>query len=336
MNRILLVLAAVLALALPSAAQATTAKVYFTKGEQLAPVKRKNVDGGVAAAIGALLAGPTAKERKAGYGTAIPTGVSLTNTVVKGATVELTFSDSFATADVTYLARVAQVVYTAKAAGAAKVKIRGRTFTPADFGMPGSYSQPRVPNKKVSGAPKDVKGLQRKLAAIGYLPTDAVTGTYDYRTQQAVLAFQSWEGLARDGVAGPQTLARLAGAGRPAPLDKSKAKHVEIYRARGVVLLVQGGHAIRVVHTSTGIGGDSPNLGTPPGKFKIYRKELHSWSVPYKTWLPYAAYWYGGWAMHGYADVPAGPASHGCARLPLPEAQIVYDFVAIGTPVRVI
>src|SRR3954469_4543904 len=138
MNRFLLVLAAVLALALPSAAQAKTAKIYFTKGEQLATVKRKNIDGGVAAAIGALLAGPTAKERKAGYGSAIPSGVSLTNTVVKGKTVELTFSESFAAADVTYLARVSQVVYTAAAAGAAKVKLRGRAFTRDDFRMPGS------------------------------------------------------------------------------------------------------------------------------------------------------------------------------------------------------
>jgi lipoprotein-anchoring transpeptidase ErfK/SrfK len=34
--------------------------------------------------------------------------------------------------------------------------------------------------------------------------------------------------------------------------------------------------------------------------------------------------------------VPARPASHGCARLPLVEAKVVYDFVSIGTPVRVI
>jgi lipoprotein-anchoring transpeptidase ErfK/SrfK len=34
--------------------------------------------------------------------------------------------------------------------------------------------------------------------------------------------------------------------------------------------------------------------------------------------------------------VPAEPASHGCARLPLPEAKIVYAFARIGTPVRVI
>jgi lipoprotein-anchoring transpeptidase ErfK/SrfK len=67
------------------------------------------------------------------------------------------------------------------------------------------------------------------------------------------------------------------------------------------VLLVSGAKVVRAIHTSTGIGGDSP-----------------------------------GWALHGYADVPNRPASHGCARLPLPEAKLVYDFVSIGTPVRVI
>jgi lipoprotein-anchoring transpeptidase ErfK/SrfK len=153
---------------------------------------------------------------------------------------------------------------------------------------------------------------------------------------QAVTAFQSWSGLTRDGVVGPMTLAKLNAAGRPLAIDRGPGKRVEIYRARGVVLLVSGAKVVRAIHTSTGIGGDSPDIGTPPGKWKIYRKEVKSWSVPYKTWLPYAAYWVGGWALHGYADVPNRPASHGCARLPLPEAKLVYDFVSIGTPVRVI
>jgi hypothetical protein len=332
MNRIVLVLTAALALALPSAAQAKTAKVYLTAGEQLVAVKRTNVDGGVSAAIGALLAGPTTKERKAGYGSAIPTGVSLTNTVVDGDTVELTFTENFAAADVSYLARLAQVVYTAAAAGATEVKVRGRTFTRDDFRMPAKYRAPKAPKTQLP-APKHVKAMQRRLAAIGYLPTDAINGRYDYRTQQAVLAFQSWEGLERDGIAGEQTLARLAKAGRPAPKDKRKAKHVEIYRDRGVVLLVDGGHAVRVVHTATGVGANTTDFGSPPGKFKIIRKEQRGWSVPYKTWMPYAAYWNGGRALYGAADLTG---SHGGARVPLPEAQAVYDFVDVGTPVRVI
>ena len=58
--------------------------------------------------------------------------------------------------------------------------------------------------------------MQTKLASLGYLPTTAITGKYDYRTMQAVLAFQAWSGLARDGVVGPMTQAKLAAAGPPA------------------------------------------------------------------------------------------------------------------------
>jgi lipoprotein-anchoring transpeptidase ErfK/SrfK len=53
------------------------------------------------------------------------------------------------------------------------------------------------------------------------------------------------------------------------------------------------------------------------------------------VWLPYAAYWDAGWALHGYSDGPSYPASHGCARLPLAEAPVVYNFVKIGTRVYI-
>jgi lipoprotein-anchoring transpeptidase ErfK/SrfK len=331
-KRLLLVLLAVLVL--PSAAEAATVKVYFTRGEQLASAKRQ-APKGAEGAIRALLGGPTTAERKRGYGTAIPSTVRLLSAKTDDEKVTLTFSHDFATTEDTYLARLAQVVYTLDAAGFEEVTIRGRTFTRDDFGRPESYTAPRLRKPTVT-APKNTRTIQRTLATLGYLPDDAVTGSYDYRTMQAVIAFQAWEGLARDGIAGKITQGRLKTAGRPKPMDDKRGRYVEIYRDRGVVLLAENGRVVRAIHTSTGIGGNSPNLGTPPGKFKIYRKELRSWSVPYKTWLPYAAYWNAGWALHGYADVPAYPASHGCARLPLPEAPFMYDFVDFGTPVRVI
>jgi lipoprotein-anchoring transpeptidase ErfK/SrfK len=209
-----------------------------------------------------------------------------------------------------------------------------RTLSRADFERTG-FTPPQSPKVKTP-APADPRAVQAALAALGYLPPEAATGTFDYRTMQAVVAFQAWEGLTRDGVVGARTAKRLSAAARPLPLSRGSGRHVEIYRRRGVVLLIDGTTVVRAIHTSTGIGGDAPDLGTPPGSFKVYRKELRSWSVPYKSWLPYAAYWSAGWALHGYGDVPARPASHGCARLPMPEAKLVYDFVSIGTPVRVI
>jgi hypothetical protein len=311
-------LSAVLFFAVATAAQAATTRIYFTKGEQLAYVER-DLPAGVEPALKALMAGPPP-----GYGTTLPAGLSAT---VKGTRIDFT-------PNLKGQAALAQVVYTT-ASGEDEVTVDGKTYSREDFG-PEPYTEPEPPARKVP-APADPKEVQSRLVALGYLPSSAATGSFDYRTMQAVLAFQAWSGLQRDGVVGPMTLAKLKTAGRPLPLDRtSKGRRVEIYRAQGVVLLISNGKVVRAVHTSTGIGGNSTSTGTPPGKWKIYRKEVKSWSVPYKTWLPYAAYWVGGWALHGYADVPAQPASHGCARLPLPEAKYVYDFVSIGTPVQVI
>jgi hypothetical protein len=311
-------LAAVIVLLAPAAARADATRIYFTKGEQLAYVTR-DLPAGVDAAVKELLKGPPA-----GYGTTIPAGESYT--VSEGA-VDFT-------PDLKYES-LAQVVYTLTSAGEEEIEVDGKRYSREDFG-PEPFTMPKPPTRKTA-APAKPKAVQTKLASLGYLPDDAVTGKWDYRTMQAVIAFQAWSGLSRDGVVGPMTQAKLDKAGRPLPLDRtSKGKRVEIYRSRGVLLLVNNGRVVRAIHTSTGIGGDSPDIGTPPGTWKIYRKEVKSWSVPYKTWLPYASYWVGGWAIHGYPDVPATPASHGCARVPLPEAKLIYDFVAIGTPVQVI
>ena len=105
---------------------------------------------------------------------------------------------------------------------------------------------------------------------------------------------------------------------------------VEVYRDLGVLLLVENGQVVRAVHTSTGFGGR-----TPAGTFHVYRKEQLSWSVPFKVWMPWASYFTGGIAMHSYPIVPSYPASHGCVRLPAPEAQRVYAFAGQGTPVYV-
>jgi Putative peptidoglycan binding domain/L,D-transpeptidase catalytic domain/Sporulation and spore germination len=349
-----LLIAALLLLLAPAAAEAASVKVYFTKGEQLASVDREipNGAGIVTATVQELLKGPTAAETRAGYGSAIPAGSALASARIDagGRLAILDFTGKFGSAKKlpdndaafreVYGARLAQVVYTVSAlTGLDRVSVHvpgqvARTLSREDFERTG-FTMPESPQVK-SPAPADPRAVQTSLAALGYLPQEAITGTYDYRTMQAVLAFQAWEGLQRDGVVGPQTSKRLGTAAPPLPLSRAPGRHVEIYRQRGVVLLIDGAKLVRAIHTSTGIGGDDPDLGTPPGTWKIYRKELRSWSVPYKTWLPYASYWNAGWALHGYADVPVRPASHGCARLPLQEAKVVYDFVSIGTPVRVI
>ena len=175
-------------------------------------------------------------------------------------------------------------------------------------------------------------GVQRRLIQLKYLPSGAVTGKADYRTSQALLAFQAWNGLSRDGVAGVLTRKRLSTASAPTPRHQSGGGHyVEVYRSLGVALCVDGGTLVRAVHCSTG----RPGLETTPGVWTVYLKSLRFWSQEYSSWMPYASFFHNGEGLHGYEDVPAYPASHGCVRLPMPEAPWVYQFASMGSTVFV-
>jgi endonuclease YncB( thermonuclease family)/lipoprotein-anchoring transpeptidase ErfK/SrfK len=176
-----------------------------------------------------------------------------------------------------------------------------------------------------------VAGIQRRLAELGYLPAGAVNGTLDYRTSQAVMAFQGWSGLPRVGTVDAATRKRLASAARPVPSRRGgSGRRVEVHIGRQVLLLIENGRVQRAIHVSTGRGGR-----TPRGSFTVIRRERNSWSVPFSVNLPYAQYFFRGFALHESASVPGYPASAGCVRLPSPEAPVVWDFATFGTPVTV-
>ena len=143
------------------------------------------------------------------------------------------------------------------------------------------------------------------------------------------MAFQGWEGLTRTGTIDAATRARLEHPSHPVPSSPGP-RHVEVHVDKQVLLLVDGKRVNRAIHVSTGAGGR-----TPIGSFSVYSKQRLSWSRPFSVWMPYASYFYGGYALHEYSYVPAYPASHGCIRMPASEAPVVYDWVMTGTPVQV-
>jgi peptidoglycan hydrolase-like protein with peptidoglycan-binding domain len=330
-----------------------TVKVFFVKGEQFAARVRPVPPGQPAAtaAMHALLAGPTAGERASGIETTLPPRTHLVSVGVRAgtATVDLSRVRTPSRASDVSLrpARAAQIVYTLTAIPSVeqvRISVNGvsrATFIGSKLALKGPLDKhdlsrpvmlPSQPRQVPKGhAPADPRGVQKRLASLGYLPTNAVTGAWDARTSHAVFALQSWHGLSRDGLVGPQTLAALENATRPQPKTKLAGRHVEVYRAKGVTLLIENGKVVRALHSSSG----APRYETPAGTFSVFRKERNSWSVPYQVWLPYASYFNGGIAFHAYADVPAHPASHGCIRLPVPEAPIAYSFMSLGTRVTV-
>jgi lipoprotein-anchoring transpeptidase ErfK/SrfK len=176
-----------------------------------------------------------------------------------------------------------------------------------------------------------VKALQDKLIRLKYLQPGLATGNYGNRTLQAVMAFQGWVDLPRDGVAGAATYRALAHAKTPVSWGHNR-KHMEVHKAQQVLLLIgKLGHVKRAIHVSTA----GPGHFTPVGIFHIYRKEIMSWSTLFNVWLPFADYFTGGFAFHEYPSVPGVPASHGCIRISDGDAQVVWKFAALGTRVAI-
>lgn len=182
-----------------------------------------------------------------------------------------------------------------------------------------------------SSGPK-VVALHERLGALSYLRAGSDAPRFTVRTRHAVIAFQMHERLGVDGVVGPETRRALSAAARPRPLLSGPGRRIEVWRGRQLAVLVRDGRVARTVHVSTGVAGYT----TPAGRFSVFRREKLSWSIPYSVWLPWAAYFNGGIAFHGHAQVPTYPASHGCVRVPTPFARAVYRFATLGTRVDVV
>jgi hypothetical protein len=347
-HRHALTAAAATALALAVAAPASAARISFLQGEQAVTVERPAAT--PRAAVIALLAGPTGPERARGIRTQVPNGVPVRAVTVAGGVVTVDLGDRFARiARAEALnARLSQLVLTVDGlpgVRGVRVRIEGgtvyglfpgvdltRTVTARSIRTPDT--PPPAPGGTTPSGPADGGTLadETRLAALGYLDPARADGVADAATRDAVIAFQKWERLGRDGVIGPQTRARLQTAVKPTPRASGDARRVEVLLDRQVALYVEAGAVARVLHLSSG----KPGYETPAGTYRIGRKYTRDWSVPYSVWLPWASYFVGGVAFHESASVPVTPASHGCVRLPNGDARWLYDRTPVGTQVVVL
>jgi L,D-transpeptidase catalytic domain/Putative peptidoglycan binding domain len=169
--------------------------------------------------------------------------------------------------------------------------------------------------------------LQRALLREGF--ATPVTGYYDDGTARAVLAFRKTNGLGRDGYALKEvyaTLMRGQGSFRLRyPKAGENGKHVEFDWSRQVLVLARGGRPYRTYHTSSG----APATPTVFGSYRFYLQTPGTNSLG----MVHASYFIGGYAIHGYASVPSFPASHGCLRVPIPNALSIFNWIDIGDPI---
>ncbi len=163
--------------------------------------------------------------------------------------------------------------------------------------------------------------FKRGLARMKY-PVGA-KGSYDATTGRAVLAYRKVNRLARTETASAAVIRRvLHGKGAYRVRHPGLGHHVEADLSRQVVALVDGDRLVRAYPTSSG----KPSTPTIRGTFRFYSKTPGTNSEG----MVDANYFQGGYAVHGYHSVPSYNASHGCLRIPIPNARAVYDWVRLG------
>jgi hypothetical protein len=169
--------------------------------------------------------------------------------------------------------------------------------------------------------------LQDELARLRYeVP---VSGRFDEATGRAVLAFRKVVGLGRIESANAGLFQRLRdGAGRFHVRYPGDGDHVEADLSKQVLVEVERrGRVRRILTMSSG----KPSTPTVLGRFRVYSKTPGTNSEG----MVDSNYFIRGYAIHGYAEVPAYAASHGCLRIPIPSAPAVFAWVRFGYPVDV-
>jgi hypothetical protein len=169
--------------------------------------------------------------------------------------------------------------------------------------------------------------LQDELARRRYeVP---VNGHFDEATGRAVLALRKVTGLERVESANAGVFQLLQhGAGRFHVRYPRDGNHMEADLSKQVLVEVERGGRVRRIFT---MSSGKPSTPTVLGRFQVYSKTPGTNSEG----MVDSNYFIRGYAIHGYAEVPPYAASHGCLRIPIPDAPAVFAWVQIGYPVDV-
>jgi lipoprotein-anchoring transpeptidase ErfK/SrfK len=165
------------------------------------------------------------------------------------------------------------------------------------------------------------------LAKIGYVSGagDCFTG----RLGREVLAYRKVNDLDRNQKAGAGVVkAVFAGKGAYPVKYPNAGEHAEVPLAKQVLVLVgKNGKPFAIYPVSTG----KPSTPTVTGHYEFYRQEPGTNSEG----MVDSFYWYNGYAVHGYAEVPNYAASHGCVRTFIADQPRIYDQLHFGESIFV-
>jgi hypothetical protein len=187
---------------------------------------------------------------------------------------------------------------------------------------------------KAGSEGSEVAYLDKTLNSITY-PAGTKDREFDYRTLQAVYAFEKVHGLTRDGVVTPAQMTQIVVSKRPRAPKRDPRDFVDVDISRQVLFEVRDRRVIHTLPISSGneeyyeVDGQTYKAHTPRGAFKIERK-IRGERVSRLGTLYDPSYFVGGYAFHGSPSVPTYPASHGCVRIPMYQSVPFHDRNPIG------
>ena len=183
------------------------------------------------------------------------------------------------------------------------------------------------PDLSAGARGSDVYLLQRLLSHLHY--SVPVSGYFDDATGRALIAYRKMTSGALVPVSDAGVFVDLArGLGTFHVRFARDGKHVEADLSRQVLAEIDRGGRVHLIYT---MSSGKPSTPTVVGHFHVYLKDFGTNGEG----MVDSNYFIGGYAIHGYADVPTYAASHGCLRIPIPDAPAVYGWVSMGDAVDV-
>jgi L,D-transpeptidase catalytic domain len=173
---------------------------------------------------------------------------------------------------------------------------------------------------------KVVRGFKRAMAKMGYVAGGG--SCFNGRLGREVLAYRKVNEMNRSEKAGAGLVKKVFGGKGGYHVHYPKAgEHVEVPLSKQVLVLIKKGEPFAIYPVSTG----KSSTPTITGHYTFYRPEpgLNSHGM-YYSW-----YWHNGYAVHGYAEVPDYPASHGCIRTFIADQPRIYEQLHYGESIFV-
>jgi lipoprotein-anchoring transpeptidase ErfK/SrfK len=123
---------------------------------------------------------------------------------------------------------------------------------------------------------------------------------------------------------------------RIATLQQSKKRWIEVDLSKQKLIAWEGSNQVYSLTVSTGKSATPTIRGafTVQSKHVSGRMRGPGYNVPS---VPYIMYFSGGYAIHGayWHNRFGTPVSHGCVNLRVAEAEKIFHWAAVGTPVIV-